>query len=466
MRCKKIRWRNSLSVQLLATCVIALVLSIVCIMAMVKYIFNTQANMMNQQHLTKNAINLSRNIRFNTTGKPIALSLPASFQWLYETLPNDFQYRVTDANGQVLLSSSNSFQPLIPNGQIFNPHRTSFRYTSNNQSLSVVTIPLNESRGQYFLQAANSDRLMKTVQKAVIDPIADTATITTGTAVFVFAIVMLLTLQRLLRPLREVSIAAAGITPRNMQLRLSKQNIPAEILPLIEAFNQALERLEKGYKVQQEFLASAAHELKTPLALMRSQIEMEENLIGRTILLQDVDLMARHVHQLLHLAEVSEVQNYTLAPTNMNHVAQEVTGYLERYAQRHQVTIYLEMSDVLKVVMADRCALFILLKNLLENAILHSPAQSAVTLIVNSDCIQVCDEGSGITKEHLPMIFTRFWRAPNRPYEGAGLGLAICQEIAQAHSWKLYSQELSQGALFILEFSNPKASNNVNNILI
>lgn len=458
MRYKKSSWRYNLSTQLLATCVFALILSIICIVTVVKYIFNTQDSMLNQQeHMSKNAMDLRGFIHFDTTGKPVALNLPTTFQWLYETLPNDFQYRVIDANGHVLLSSSQNLQPLLPNGQIFNPQRKNFRYTTNNQTLSVVTIPLNESSGRYFLQAANSDRLVKTIKKAVIDPIADTAIFTTGIAVLVFAIVLLLTLQRLLRPLREISNVAKEITPRNMQLRLSKQNIPAEIWPLIEAFNLVLERLEMGYQVQQEFLTSAAHELKTPLALIRSQIEMEENLTGRTFLLQDVDLMARHVHQLLHLAEVSGAQNYTLAPTNINQVAKEVTHYLERYALKHQVTLYLEMSCELKVVMADRCALFILLKNLLENAILHSPAQSTVTLIVNSEFIQVCDEGLGITKEHLPKIFTRFWRAPNRPYEGAGLGLAICQEIAQAHNWKLYAQELSQGALFILEFSNPKS---------
>ena len=91
--------------------------------------------------------------------------------------------------------------------------------------------------------------------------------------------------------------------------------------------------------MQQEFLASAAHELKTPLALMRGQVELSES-EDRDLLLHDIDVMARQVHQLLHLAEVSEVGNYEFEPVDVGAVAGEAVAFLQRLAQR--ATVHLD----------------------------------------------------------------------------------------------------------------------------
>ena len=116
--------------------------------------------------------------------------------------------------------------------------------------------------------------------------------------------------------------------------------MPRELRPLIRAFNEALDRLQKGYQVQQEFLASAAHELKTPLALIRGQVELSES-PDRDLLLGDIDRMARQVHQLLHLAEVSEARNFQMAALDLGAVAAEATTFLQRLAQRAGVHLEL-----------------------------------------------------------------------------------------------------------------------------
>jgi signal transduction histidine kinase len=82
-------------------------------------------------------------------------------------------------------------------------------------------------------------------------------------------------------------------------------------------------------------------------------------------------------------------------------------------------------------------ALFILLQNLVENAINVSPPNGIVLLIVDASSIHVIDEGPGIPEEYVPFLFNRFRRAPDAGYDGAGLGLAICKEIAAAHGWSL-----------------------------
>src|SRR5258706_552313 len=94
-------------------------------------------------------------------------------------------------------------------------------------------------------------------------------------SVVLFTIAVYFTLRRVLKPLRETSAAAARIDAQNISKRLSTRNLPVEFLPVVDAFNLTLDRLERGYIVQRAFLAGAAHQLETPLALIRAQIDME-----------------------------------------------------------------------------------------------------------------------------------------------------------------------------------------------
>jgi signal transduction histidine kinase len=163
--------------------------------------------------------------------------------------------------------------------------------------------------------------------------------------------------------------------------------------------------------------------------------------------------MARQVRQLLHLAEVSESQNFSFGEVNIVDVVQDVVAYLARKADRREVTLRLETTVAPSSIWADRSALFILLKNIVENAINASPAHGTVVLIVDAVSVQVQDEGPGIRQEYLPFLFKRFWRAPDARHEGAGLGLAICKEIATAHEWRLTVSSLVSGTRFAVWFS-------------
>jgi signal transduction histidine kinase len=225
---------------------------------------------------------------------------------------------------------------------------------------------------------------------------------------------------------------------------------------VVEAFNLTLERLEKGYRVQRAFLASAAHELKTPLAVMRAQIELNST-PDRDALLYDIDFMARQVNQLLHLAEASEAHNYSFEPVDIGAAAEDAADYLQALAERRAVYLDVRSISPSVVVQADRGALFMLLKNLMENAIQHSPAGGGVTVTVDANRLCVRDEGPGISADELPKVFERFWRGALRQNEGAGLGLSICAEIAAAHQWQLTAGG-GPGAQFVLSFQKTVAA--------
>jgi signal transduction histidine kinase len=99
---------------------------------------------------------------------------------------------------------------------------------------------------------------------------------------------------------------------------------------------------------------------------------------------------------------------------------------------------------------ADKGALFTLLKNLLENAIQHAPAGTEVVLTLSADSLTVRDFGPGVAEDELSQLFNRFWRGEHRRDIGAGLGLAICQEIAVTHHWTLSVYKAEPGLSFIL----------------
>ncbi len=208
--------------------------------------------------------------------------------------------------------------------------------------------------------------------------------------------------------------------------------------------------------MQQEFLATAAHELKTPIALMRGQLELD-GATDTATLMKDLDHMARHVQQLLHLAEASEAQNYVIEHVDLVEVASETIDQLARLASARQIDVDVNQNGPV-VVPADRGAVQVLVRNLLENAIHHSPKGSPVVMAVGEEGLHVRDYGCGIAAQDMPQLFKRFWRGAHRRDEGAGLGLAICKEIAERHGWTIGAADCAVGTRFSVWFSGAASS--------
>jgi signal transduction histidine kinase len=393
-------------------------------------------------------------LRYDANGKPIRVDFTARKKLMYDALNVDFIYRVIDSQGQVVLASDGGAVPFAPDGLGFDPARTEFRVAPSGVALRVLTRPLPSAQGMFYVQNARSDRFQRVLE---INDERNSHTMALGSAALAlvaFPLAVWLTFRRALRPLREASAAAARIAPGNLSARLEVNNMPAEVVPLIDAFNAALERVERGYQLQQEFLATAAHELKTPLTLMRGQLELE-GVADSTLLLKDVERMSRQVHQLLNLTECSEAHNYVFDQFDANPEVEDAAVQLQRLASRRGVQIGVVRSAAPMPLRADRSALFVLLKNLLENAVLHSSAGAEIRVNVGNNRIVVRDQGCGIPEADLPMLFQRFWRGAHRRDEGAGLGLAICQEIVQAHGWRLSARNALGGAEFTIDTTAP-----------
>jgi signal transduction histidine kinase len=442
---------DSLSARLFMTCLLALALSLLVALTGLEYaLAHYPAEVFASRDVEKAVHLLANSVQFDKEGVPISVSISPKIEKTRSVFAQDVGYQIADEHGNVVMSSMPLIVSVPHEGDwMHTPHS---RFESGGKIYYVETAPIPGAHAPYFLQVVTSevfDAVLIGIKGSMIPKVT---VMTFLVAMLVFGITLRVTLRRLVKPIREASQAAVGITPQNLTTRLSLQGIPSEMRPLVASFNDALARLEEGYLAQQTFLAAAAHELQTPLTLIRGQIEMQPASPDTHQILHDVDAMSRQVRQLLHLMEASVLQSYEFSEVNLQHVVRDVAAQLARSAAARGVAIETSLLAPDRQVRADEGGLFILLKNLLENALAFAPRGSAVVIMVDATSISVSDEGPGIDEAHLPFIFNRFWRAPNNQAEGSGLGLAICKEIVLAHGWRLTAERTRPGTLFAIHF--------------
>lgn len=450
------RWKCSLSARLMLTYVFAWLVAALFLGAMSQWLLSTNA----QHGAERAAAELVKHIRYDASGQPFMGELPKHWAWLFGAIPSDAGYRILDAQGHTLQWSSDVLRARWQEGEAAKTLRVGHdTIVLDGVLLNSAALPLNGPNGQTFwFEAAVSERMVNLRYDSLGTTFEVSLVLAAVLSVLLLGFVLWRVLQRVLAPIQRVSAEAAAIQSHGPGHRLSTEGLPREIEPVIRSFNQALDRLEEDFERQKRFLADAAHELKTPLALLRAQVELDE--IDRVAFLADVDQMSRQVQQLLMLAEVSEPMGYQHAVIDLPMVALDTLNYLAPLAAKCKVQLQYvsDASPTAPPVQGDRSALFVLLKNLIENAIHVSPADSDVTLHLSRGCIRIWDQGPGVAPEYIPRLFERFWRVPGSRPGGAGLGLSICHQIAIVHGWRLVVRNLTPGAEFCLEFA-PDTSN-------
>jgi signal transduction histidine kinase len=270
------------------------------------------------------------------------------------------------------------------------------------------------------------------------------------------------TIRTSLTPVRAASDNAAKITPSSAGVRLPKDGLPAELVPLVGAVNEALDRLEKGFDAQRQFTANAAHELRTPLAILTAGLEALPASTEVDRLRQDAERMNRLVAQLLRVARLDAQPMDVSQPVDLGQVAGQVVRHLAPWAAKSARSLAFEPADGPVIVRGDADALSDAIRNLVENAIAHSPAGEEVTVRVDAPgSVTVTDCGPGVPPELREKIFERFWRSRERRSSGvgAGLGLAIVAEIARAHAGGIaVSEAPGGGARFTLSLAGADSS--------
>ncbi len=449
--CFKTTWLHSLAFRILLAYVAGALLSIGLLVALGWVAHERLPGM----DMTDRTQNLARSLQFDASGQPTGFAQTKEHPaWIYQSLWQETAYRVLDEAGQIVLSSPGA-KTWPREGDATNLMNERFDIQLNDISLAGATERIEHNGRTWFVQLTASERVINFLHQEFAVPFIRLGVLSLGLILLLaFGICAYFSLRFSLRPLRAVSHAAAQISPKSLNSRLNVDRVPMEIAPLINSFNAALSRIERGFRIQQDFLAQAAHELKTPLTLIRAEVElMECEDPERKSLLAYVSHLARHVQQILLLAEASEPLSYRFDDVNVQSVVKDAADYLNTIANEANVSITTQSRTNNPTWYADRGAFFTLLKNLIENAIQHAPPGTEVNLIIDSNRLCVMDRGAGVDTDQIRLIFSRFWRGAHRRDSGAGLGLAICQEICEAHGWQLSAENANPGMLMKIEQS-------------
>lgn len=271
------------------------------------------------------------------------------------------------------------------------------------------------------------------------------------------ALVLSLAIYRVrssLRPLLAASDRASTIGPEAISTRLPKTGVPAEALPLVVAVNRALDRLEQGFVIQRRFTANAAHELRTPLAIITARLDSLEGDGQLAPLREEVARMNRLVEQLLCVARLDSLVLDISSTVDLRQICEAVVGSMAHLALATGRSVALTGCDQPVRIRGNAAAIEDALRNLIENALAHAPVGSEVVVDVDpAGGFSVSDSGPGIPVDDRQRIFERFWRGKGSGTDGAGLGLAIVSEIARAHAASIaVSDNVPHGARFDLRF--------------
>ena len=264
-------------------------------------------------------------------------------------------------------------------------------------------------------------------------------------------------IRRTARPIGEVMDAAGKVAEGDLSARADVQG-PADVRDLARSFNRMAERLEVNERQRRNLLADVAHELRTPLSVIRARVEgMRDGLYEPdpehlALIEEETRVMARLLDdlQLLSNAEAGSLRLHRerLGPRDL--VVSAESAFSTQAAEAG-VAIVLEAEEGLPVVDVDPIRIGEVLSNLVSNALRHTPPDGTITLAAargdGGVMFSVTDTGKGIRAEELPYVFDRF--AKSAESGGVGLGLAIAKSLVEAHGGTIAAESLPEGGTTI-----------------
>jgi len=257
-------------------------------------------------------------------------------------------------------------------------------------------------------------------------------------------------------PVNQVTAALARVGPRDLRQRLPLTRVHDEAGQLIAAINQLLERLERASAAQRRFVSEAAHELRTPLAVLRSGLEVtlqrprgaQESRVALEQAMGEVERLCTIAEDLLALARLEAETAVERAPVDLSEIAAEASVMAQTLAEaRHQELA----SDAHKgiVVRGSAGDLRRVVLNLLDNAVKFTPAGGRIEIGVSAQgptaLLSVCDNGPGIDPRDLDHVFDPFYRSRSASGAGSGLGLALSREIVRRHGGVIQAANRAAG---------------------
>jgi two-component system OmpR family sensor kinase len=267
---------------------------------------------------------------------------------------------------------------------------------------------------------------------------------------------------RALRPIEAVTDELDAIGPTNLSSRLTVPLVADEVARLTQEINSLLERLERASATERRFASDAAHELRTPLSVLRTGLEValardrspDENRAALGAAHREALSLCRIADELLMLSRLNGEVMVDRQRLNLRALLSEIAATVGPLAQAREIKLTIDAPEDI-FVYGNTGHLRRLIVNLLDNALKFTPVGGSIDVGLKSDAnraiLRVADTGEGIHPAELPHIFDRFFRGAGSPGEGSGLGLSLCREIARAHGGEIAAANLpSGGSAFVV----------------
>jgi signal transduction histidine kinase len=381
------------------------------------------------------------------------LDLPRDLRDLYSEAYGRYSYAVIDESGRTLFASRSDRTAIFQ----LDPQAANVEYLNlrrGNKIISGASVRKELAGKAIWIQVAED----LAHQDVIIDDIVTDFFQRVGWVTLPILLILLaidiLIFRRAMLPVLNASEKAQHISPAQIDVRIPSSGLPSEIQPLVTAINGALDRLEKGFQRQREFTADAAHELRTPLAVLRTRIEtLPDKRVARS-LHDDIERMSRVVGQLLDSAELDTFLVNPGESVDLHEVCAEVAELLAPLALTQGKSIAIGGMQGPIWIRGNAEMLHRAVRNLVENALHHTPAGTAVEIELGENGeVSVLDRGRGIPAAEHELIFQRFWRGNNRQAGGAGLGLSIVKRIVEVHGGTISVHDRpAGGAQFSVKF--------------
>ncbi|HEX4021720.1 MAG TPA: ATP-binding protein [Acidobacteriaceae bacterium] len=384
--------------------------------------------------------------------------------------------QILDQNGNWLFRSERikSIQPTLPLPQTIRDRDTitKFAYATRHhpERSGIALIRTITVHGRlYSVQTG----LSQSTSAALLETFARDLVLLTPGLLFLAAILGYWMSRKALSPIAELALRARQISDKSLNLRLPVSDTNDEVSHLSETLNQMLARIDSGVRSIREFTANAAHELRTPLALIRTEVEVilsfprskDEYRESYANVQQETIRMTRLIDDLLMLARTDAgVETLHLEAINVTQFVHQIGRKWGALMQQSLLEFDIEVLCTTAYIAGDLISLQRLMHILLENACRCTPAGGSIKLrafVENENIVlEVSDTGIGIAAEHLPRIFERFYRvdqARSRQLGGSGLGLALAKLIAAHHRATLtVASDVGAGTRFRLTIEQQK----------
>jgi two-component system sensor histidine kinase ArlS len=330
-------------------------------------------------------------------------------------------------------------KPGLPNGQANYKNEITFRVTNHNLFYNRTKI----GKAIIGLSIESTEKSMENLFNALLIAVIFVVILIAGGGYF-------LTKKSLL-PVEIITERAKQISSSTLNERIKIDNSD-ELGKLSKVLNDLLDRLEKSFQSQHTFMADAAHELKTPLSILRAHWENELNnpelsLEMKEKLVRDIETISRLTHLINNLLLLTKTENvsagFSFSIVEISSIIKEVISNLQLLADnKYQSLVVNRFQEAF--VHGDRMRLYQLFFNVIDNAIRYTPDRGSIWIDLRKDknevIISIKNNGTGIPEQDLPHIFDRFYRVEKdraRKTGGSGLGLAICKLITEIHKGKI-----------------------------